>query len=184
MSDRLENNKVAARYARALFDSAVEANEADAVLRDLETVDAVFTQLPNLMSFFENPGVPAEQKQQLVRDQLGKGSNLWVARILNLLVENNRMPVFPQLVGHYRDMLNQRENVGLAEVVTAVELEGELRERIRKTLQTSMGFTRVELESRVDPGILGGIIIKVQDRIIDGSYVGRLEELRKQLING
>jgi len=71
-------------------------------------------------------------------------------------------------------------NAAQAEVVSAIELEEELRNRIRKTLETTFGFSRVDIQNRVDPGLLGGVIIKLQDQVIDGSYIGRLEEMRKQ----
>jgi len=182
MSNRMYNNKVAARYAKALFESTVESGDADAVARDLEAVNTLMNQVRGLAEFMENPGIPAEDKLAFIDQQFGKNANPWVARLLRLLVENKRMAVFPHLVVHFNDRLFQRENMTRAEVVTAVELEEELRERIRKTLQASLGYSRVEIQNRVDPGILGGVIIKVQDRVIDGSYIGRLEELRKQLV--
>jgi F-type H+-transporting ATPase subunit delta len=182
MSTRLENNKVAARYAKALFESVVESGDVDAVSKDLETVNQIVQQLPSLISFMENPGVPAADKMELVSKQFDKSVSPWVSRTLKLLVENGRFGVFPQLVQWFTEYLHQHENVTRAEVVTAVELEAELKKRIQKTLESTLGFNRVEIQSRVEPGILGGVIIKVQDRVIDGSYVGRLEEMRKHLV--
>jgi F-type H+-transporting ATPase subunit delta len=181
-NNRLDNNKVASRYARALFESTVESGDAKAVAQDLETVSAVFSQVPALNRFMENPGIPAAEKLQLVDKEFGQNVNPWVNRLLHLLVENGRMPVLPQLAIWFTEYMNQRDNVARAEVVSAVELEEELRRRIQKTLESSLGFSRVDVQNRVDPGILGGVIIKVQDKVFDGSYVGRLEELRKQLV--
>ena len=181
MSDRLENNKVAARYARALFDSTVDSGELQAVTSDLQAIDASLNQVPGFYRYMENPGVPQADKAKLVEEQLGKGANPWVRRLLGLLVENGRMAVFPQLTTQFIELKNRHENTMHAEVVTAVELEEELRERIRRSLESSLGYSRVEIQNKVDPGILGGVIIKVQDKIFDGSYVGRLEDLRKQV---
>lgn len=181
MSSRLENNKVAARYAKALFDSVIESGDVESVSKDLEAVDQLIQQLPKLLSFMENPGIPLADKLQLIEKQFTT-VNPWVSRTLKLLVENGRFSVFPQLMQWFTEYLHQRENITRAEVVTAVELEAELKKRIQKTLESTLGFNRVELQNRVEPGILGGVIIKVQDRVIDGSYVGRLEEMRKQLV--
>jgi F-type H+-transporting ATPase subunit delta len=182
MSSRLENNKVAARYAKALFESVVESGDLEAVSKDLEAVNEIIQQLPSLLSFMENPGVPEADKLQLIEKQFAQSVNPWVSRTLKLLVENGRFGVFPQLMQWFTEYLHQRENTTRAEVVTAVELEAELKKRIQKTLESTLGFNRVEIQNKVDPGILGGVIIKVQDRVIDGSYVGRLEEMRKQLV--
>lgn len=181
MSNRLENNKIAARYAKALFESTLSTNEHEQVYQDLLSVNELFTQVPQLQTFLQNPGIPISDKQQFLDEQFGKQVSPWVHRLLKLLVDNGRSAVFAQLVARFGECRNQQENSATAEVITAVELEEELRVRIRKTLETSLGFSRVDLQSRVDPGLLGGVVIKIQDRIIDGSYVGRLEELRKQV---
>lgn len=181
MSKRLENNKVAARYAKALFESTLESGEVKQVADDLSSVNSLMAQVPTLISFLENPGVSQVEKLQLLDQQIAKSVSPWVSRLLKLLVENNRIAIFPQLVTQFNEIINQRENTAQAEVVSAIELEEELRNRIRKTLESTFGFSRVDLENRVDPGLLGGVIIKLQDQVIDGSYVGRLEELRKQI---
>lgn len=181
MSNRLENNKVAARYAKALFESTLESGDVNQVASDLAAVNTLMSQVSNLISFLENPGIAQADKIQLLDEQISKSVSPWVDRLLKLLVENNRVAIFPQLVTQFNECINQRENTTQAEVISATELEDELRTRIRKTLETTFGYSRVDLQSRVDPGLLGGVIIKVQDQVIDGSYVGRLEELRKQI---
>lgn len=181
MSNRLGNNKVASRYAKALFEGTLAAGQTDAVAHDLSEVNQVFVAVPALAGFLENPGVPITEKNSLLEQQFGKSANPWVIRLLKLLVENNRTAVFSQLVQQFRALINQHENTTQAEVVSATELEEELRTRIRKALESTFGFNRVDLQNRVDPGLLGGVIVKIQDRVIDGSYVGRLEELRKQI---
>jgi F-type H+-transporting ATPase subunit delta len=181
MSNRLENNKVAARYARALFEAASAAGEAEPVARDLERVQSALDEVSGFYDFMANPGIPEREKRSLVQDHVAKGLGAWVTRILDLLMENGRIAVLPQLTTQYIELLNQSENITQAEVITAVELEQELRDRIRRTLETSFGYSRVELQHRVDPGILGGMVLKVRDQVIDGSYIGRLEELRKQV---
>jgi len=181
MSDRLGNSKVASRYAKALFEGTLSAGQTNAVLRDLSEVNTVFNTVPVLVGFLENPGVPLAEKMTLMDQQFAKSVNPWVARLLKLLVENNRIAIFPHLVQQFEALINKQENTTQAEVVSAIELEDELRTRIRKTLESTFGFNRVDIQNRVDPGLLGGVIVKIQDRVIDGSYVGRLEELRKQI---
>jgi F-type H+-transporting ATPase subunit delta len=181
MSIRLENNKVAARYAKALFESTASGGDLEKVHQDLLSISTLLAEVPQLNTFLENPGVPQADKQAFIDQQFSKHVTPWVHRLLKLLVENNRSAVFPQLVTRFGEYRNQQENSASAEVISAVELEEELRTRIRKTLESSLGFTRVDLQNRVDPGLLGGVIIKIQDKVIDGSYVGRLEELRKQV---
>ena len=91
------------------------------------------------------------------------------------------MSSFSLLVKDFLLACNKRNNTGEADVVTAVELDDELIERIRHTLQSRFDFNRVEITHHVDPGLLGGMIVRLNDQVIDGSYVGRLEQLRKQV---
>jgi F-type H+-transporting ATPase subunit delta len=184
MANRLENGKIAARYARALFESTVASGDVDKVAEDLNAIADVLSRVPEFTGFIENPVVPIAEKARLMKERFTASSSPWVVRLLQLLVENKRMLVFPQLVAHFNQLLNQRDNVSQAEVITAVELETELRARIQKTLETAFGFRRVELQHRVDPGLLGGMIVKLQDKVIDGSYMGRLEALRKHVGKG
>jgi F-type H+-transporting ATPase subunit delta len=178
MASKLENNKVALRYARALFDSVGE--EIDAVYADLQQVAHSFALIQDLQMFMENPGIPMAEKLRIIDTQFD-GLNSWVKRLIKMLIENGRLGALPMIINNVRELINRRDNVTQAEVVTAVELDRDLKDRIRLALEKNLGFNRIELETRVDPGILGGMIIKVQDRIIDGSYVGKLEDLRKQV---
>ena len=181
MSTRLENNKVAARYAKALFETTLEANDVEAVAKDLTSINELFQSVAELSVFLENPAIPVDEKLAFVKSQFAQSVNPRVTRLMNILLENKRVAVFPQLVTQFNEYRNRHENSTHAEVITAIELEQELRTRIQKTLESQLGFNRVELSNRVDPGLLGGAIIKIQDKVIDGSYVGRLEELRKQI---
>lgn len=181
MSSRLENNQVAARYAKALFESVSETKELKSVFADLQIVRQLFEQLPELMRFFENPGVPFQEKDQLLQSQFQKQVNTWVYRMLILLLENKRMVIFPQLVEQFISLHNQQENTVSAEVITAVELDEPLKKKMTTKLEKVLGFRTITLQNRVDPGLLGGVVVKIQDQIIDGSYIGRLEALRKQI---
>lgn len=181
-SNRLGNGKVAARYARALFDSLMESGADIARVRDdLRMLADVLADVPEFSAFLENPGLPLAEKTHFVEERLASAVDARVARLLRLLMDNNRLAILPQLAEQFTMYVDQRENVAQAEVITAAELDDDLRVRMQNTLQSLFGFHRVDLQHRVDPGLLGGAIVKIQDRVIDGSYIGRLEELRKRV---
>lgn len=181
-SSRLEQNKVASRYARALFDSLSGTGDLEQVRQELQLVVETLAQVPGFYDFMDNPSIGLTDKLELTEAQLVGDVNPWLGRLIRLMVENGRLTVLPQLLEHLEALIHQQQNTTQAEIVTAVELEPALQERLQKTLEQVLGFNQVHLQNRVDPGILGGAIIKIQDRVIDGSYVGRLEELRKQLV--
>lgn len=182
MSSRLTDNKVAARYARALFEAASESGKLDEVVTDLNAVQALFQELPALSSFLENPAIPGHEKIDFAKTQLIPKVNPWVGNLLGLMIENKRITAFPALIDQLADLINKRDNIAKAEAITAAELDSSQLDKLRQALESRYGFSKVLLSNRVEPSILGGVIVKLQDQVIDGSFSGRLESLRKQLV--
>lgn len=183
MTARLEERKVAARYARALFDGTLEkgGDELATAEKDLVEVTRMFGEMPELRQFLTSPAVPQQDKITFVEKQLAPNVSDWVGNLLKLLAENHRVEALPVIAEAFEALKRKHENIATAEVVTATELDDALAGRIEDTLKSMYGFNRVELRRKVDPGILGGMILKIQDKVIDGSFVGRLEDLRKQV---
>lgn len=182
MASRLEDNKVAARYARALFEAASESGKLDEVVSDLNAVQQLFNELPALTQFLENPAIPALDKIDFAKTQIIPKVNSWVGNLLGLMIENKRISAFPALIDQLTDLIHKRDNVAKAEAITAAELDNQQLDKLRQALETKFGFSKVLLSNRVEPSILGGVIVKLQDQVIDGSFSGRLENLRKQLV--
>jgi F-type H+-transporting ATPase subunit delta len=183
MAARLEEMKIAARYARAVFESAVEAGDAveKDVTRSIKELGEVFEEIPALGDFFKNPAIPAAEKLDLLKTQTQKKVPELVYNLLLVMLENDRLSVFPALAKRVEELSNERHQVAVAEVITAVELPKSLEKKFETVLKKRYGLSQVTLQKRVDPGILGGAIIKIQDKVIDGSFVGKLETLRKQI---
>lgn len=180
---KLEDNKIAARYSKALFDSALEAGQLEETQADLNALVQVTKELPGLRDFFANPAIPQNEKETFVKEQLASKVSKLVGNLLMLMAGNGRMSILAQLAEQFSALVNQHHHVAKAEVITAVEMDGSLLDNLQKALESRFGFSRVELHNRVEPGILGGAIVKIQDQIIDGSFSGRLETLKKQLVS-
>ena len=181
MTARLEERKVAARYAKALFEGSLEQGELATAERDLADLNRVFGDMPDLRNFLTNPAVPQHEKMAFVEQNIVPNVSGWVGNLIKLLAENHRVEALPVIAEAFDELKRKHENVATAEVVTATELDPALAEKIENTLKTLYGYSRVELWRKVDPGILGGVILKIQDKVIDGSFVGRLEDLRKHV---
>lgn len=181
MSKRLEHEKVAIRYAKALFESVSPEDLHHEAAKDLSAINLLFSSGPEFSRFFENPGIPQQEKISFVEQQLGQAVHPKVSKLLVLLLQNNRLMVFPLLVEQFFNLIHRHENTTQAEVITAVEIEPDLSDRLRALLESAFGFQRVDLKHRIDPVLLGGVVVKMQDQIIDGSYLGRLESLRQQI---
>ncbi len=181
MPANVEDAKIAARYAKALFEQAEETDALDEVMADIEAVRDVLEGVPDFPIFLANPGIPRPEKLDFLKKHVESKVSKVVGNLLRLMVENDRMAVFPVLVEKYRTLLDERNNVATAEVITAEALDGDLESRLRNSLKSLYGYSDVNLEKKVDPAILGGAIVKIRGKIIDGSLSGRLESLRRHV---
>jgi F-type H+-transporting ATPase subunit delta len=181
MAERKADSKVAKRYARVAFESALEQQALEFVRNDLNTALDTFKDVPNFMVFLDNPAVSLSQKTGIVEDLFAGKVHPIVSKLLALLVEHSRMASFSLLVQDFEAAYHQHEQTATAELITASPLSEQSLDRVRQALKAKFNFHQVVLTPVVDPNLLGGAIIRMNDRVIDGSYAGRLEELRKQL---
>ncbi len=171
--------EIAQVYSRALFEAAQENDKLDVVREQLgEFADALDEQR-DLAVFFFSPYFSTEEK----KDGLGKlveGADDVVRNFLELLIEKHRMPAIFRIRRAYDARWEEENKLLPVEVTSAIELDPDTVEQIGAKIGERTG-RRVQLESRVDPDILGGIVVRVGDRILDASIANRLDSLRKQV---
>ena len=171
--------EIAQVYARALFEAAQEADKLDEVREQVGAFADALNENQELSVFFFSPYFSTEEK----KEGLGKvldGAEDIVQNFLELLIEKHRVPAIHRIRREY-DALWQEENKLLpVEVTSAIELDEDTVKQIGDQIGERTG-RKVQLESRVDPDILGGIVVRVGDRILDASIANRLESLRKQV---
>ena len=171
--------EIAQVYSRALFEAAQEHDKLDDVREQVGAFADAIDANRDLAVFFFSPYFSTEEK----KEGLGKvldGADDTVRNFLELLVEKHRVPAIHRIRRAY-DALWEEENKLLpVEVTSAIELDPETVEHIGSRIGERPG-RRVPLESKVDPDILGGIVVRVGDRILEASIANRLESLRKQV---
>ena len=171
--------EIAEVYARSLFEVAKDEDKLDEVREQLGQVADAIEGDQQLQVFFFSPYFSTEEK----KEGLGKvldGAEDIVQNFLELLIEKHRVPAIHRIRREY-DALWQEENKLLpVEVTSAIELDEDTVKQIGDQIGERTG-RKVQLESKVDPDILGGIVVRVGDRILDASIANRLESLRKQV---
>jgi F-type H+-transporting ATPase subunit delta len=172
--------EIAEVYARALFEAANEAGALDRVHDELGQFADTLDEDRNLQMFLFSPYFSSEEK----KDGIGRivsDADERTVNFLELLAERHRMPVIFR-VRRDLDALWAEENKLLpVSVTSAVELDDELVSDIGKRIEEQAG-RRVELSSSVDPDLLGGLVVRVGNMVLDASLRNRLERLRKQVI--
>ena len=171
----------AARYARALLDVAIEESIADRAERDLSAFAALFAEHPDLERALTHPAVPAARKRALVAELTTRlGAVGPVAKLLGMLADRDRLALVPDLLATYRERLLEHQRVIRAEVTTAEPLSPERAEQLRERLARATGRS-VMLTTRVDAGIIGGIVTRIGSVVYDGSLAAQLMKMRDRL---
>jgi F-type H+-transporting ATPase subunit delta len=168
----------AKRYAQAAFDIAREREELDRWAGDLQAI-ADLVEQPGVMDVLANSRVPSQVKARLLRSGLVDVSPL-ALNLAHLLVEKGRIGLAGQVRDEYHRLVDEHRGVAQATVVTAVPLSEDERSAVVRRLQELTG-KEIVVEAAVDPEILGGVVARVGDRLIDGSTRTRLLGLRRRL---
>jgi F-type H+-transporting ATPase subunit delta len=176
----VSEGKIARVYATALYEAAAEAGRVEPVRRDLgEFVGALETS-PDLHRLLLAEEVSAAHKTEVLM-QLTEGGDEFVRNLLRLVVDKNRESELPSVFRAFVELVEKAQGLVHVQVVSAVALPASLQEALRTKIESSLQKT-VELTLNVDPEILGGLRIRVGDRVADASVRHRLEKLREMLI--
>jgi F-type H+-transporting ATPase subunit delta len=169
-------------YARSLFAVAGERGKLDEIREQLATVADAVAANRDLQIFFFSPYFSSAEKQEGLARVLD-GADEILSNFLNLLIEKHRMPVILRIRAEYERLWEEENRMLPVEITSAIELDSDTTESLGKTIGERAG-RRVTLSSRVDPDILGGIVVRVGNSILDASIRNRLEQLRRHVAQG
>jgi F-type H+-transporting ATPase subunit delta len=171
--------EIARVYARSLFEVATERDKLDVVREELGQFADALNESRELQTFLFSPYFSTDEKQEGLAKAITDADET-TTNFLAVLLENHRMPVIFRIRREY-DRLWEEANKRLpVEITSAVELDPSVAERIGDEIGRQTGRT-VELTSSVDPDVIGGIVVRVGNSILDASIRTRLENLRKQV---
>jgi F-type H+-transporting ATPase subunit delta len=177
----MKSRASAARYARALFDVALNESDPVQAERDLSAFANLMVSSPELHSVLTNPGVPVAGKRavtEALTTRLEVSSP--VRKLLALLAERDRLALVPDLIAVYRERLMEHQQIVRAEVTTAAPLSAEHAAQLEQRLAQVTG-RRVDVTRSVDPSIIGGIVARIGGTVYDGSVATQLSKIRQRL---
>ena len=161
-------DSVAKRYAQAAFEIARDRGTLDQWAADLGLLATVIAE-PQASAFLSDTRVPRNERYRFLEKTL-EGVDPLVLNLAKLLVAKGRVPITPQIVEAYRNLVDEHRGISHAEVITAVPLSDEEKRTVEEKLSELTG-TRVIARLEVQPEIVGGLLVRVGDRLIDGSTV-------------
>lgn len=179
----MTSRAAATRYARALFDVVLkESGDVEQVGRDLDAFARMVAGNTDLARVLSNPAIPTARKRGVIEQLLARSGTLSpvLSKILLLLADRDRLRILPDLAAGYRERLMQHAQVVRAEVVTATPIPADRVAALKAGLARATGRD-VQLESRVDPSLIGGAVTRVGSTVYDGSIATQLRRMKDRL---
>src|SRR6266849_1271719 len=173
---------IARRYAGAMFEIGLKHNALDRTLDDVQEMARVFANR-KLSYLLREPKIPAQRKETAIRQALASKVLPSSLNLALLVVQRGLVEAMPNIARELEQLVLNYKNQAVAEVTTAAPLDEQLLNRVKQALERNTGKS-ILMHTKVQPEILGGVIARVGDQVIDGSIRHRLAALKQQLLTG
>lgn len=170
--------KVASRYAKALLELAVEKNQLEEVNRDVNQLLDIAAQNREIVLLFNSPIVNSDKKHNVLKALFEKSGNVITMSFFDIITRKNRSNNLINTAKEFKRQYNQHLGIQLAEVTTTFPITGELRNSFVEIVKEISGLDKVELIEKIDNSLIGGFVLKVNDKLLDDSLSGKLRNLR------
>ena len=168
----------ARRYARAVF----ELDEKDQIAEWQDDLDKIISigEDATIAAYLENPNIHFEDKARLLHERLG-GVNPMVLNLVYVLLTRSRLDMLPDIAAEYQRLVDDYQGVERAEVTTASPLDDETRKKLSREIGRLIGKKVILKTECVNPDLIGGVVVKVAGKLLDGSTRGKLAALKKEI---
>lgn len=169
-------------YGEALFELAVEESKVDIFLEEIIQLRKILSENPQFGHLMNHPKIMKEEKIQ-VMESVFKGRILdELTGFLSLILVKDRYKDIDSILNYFQDKVKEVKGIGVAYVTTAVPLKEEQKKQIEQKLLVTAGYRKMEMHYNEDAGLIGGMVIRIGDRVVDSSIRTKLEGLERQLM--
>jgi F-type H+-transporting ATPase subunit delta len=175
----MNDSKISVRYSRALFQSALEKKVLDDVANDMAYISELFA-IPEVSELLKSPVIVPSKKNSILTALLGENVNKLTLSLIGLVVKNGRESFLPSIARVFIHETKKYKGITVSELTTAVNVSEKIKVQISEMISDIFG-TKVELKEIIDPDIIGGFILKVDDNYIDASVRNKLRKIEKEL---
>ena len=170
--------QVIKEYATALFDLAQETDSVQEISDALDTVGAIFEENPEYVDFLSSPNIPKSERIAAIEQAFKGNAPDYVVSFLSLFCERGRIRSLEECISEYKQLCDAANKISVADVSSAVELTEAQQSALKKKLEKICG-NAVVLNCQVDSTLLGGMVVYVDGKVIDGSIKHKLHELKE-----
>ncbi|MDQ0203053.1 F0F1 ATP synthase subunit delta [Pectinatus haikarae] len=175
------NIQLAKKYAAAMFELSQEKNKLALHDSQLAQLSKLFEDNRELKTFMDNPQIKSQAKKELMSQILTDSFDSEICNFMLLLIDKHRISLLSEIITSFHALSNEAQGIQIAYVKTAFPLTEAQHTTLLKKLETITAKT-IQLKINIDSSIIGGVIVKIGDRLIDGSVVGQIKSIKKQLV--
>ncbi len=178
----MNENKISVRYAKALFALVNEKNMIEPITQEITAIYDACKNSTELMHVIDSPIIKTSKKK-LFFNELLKNSSELVQQFINLLLSNKRETFLPHITRNYLDIYRQHKGIKKVILTSATKLNEATKTRI-STLVEEVMKCKIELSEKHEPNIIGGVILRIEDKQMDVSVSTKLKKIRRELLTG
>ena len=174
-------SKIAAPYARALFDFSVDKNIMHQITADFQNLEIFLEESNELTEYLNNPLVSQDAKGEVLTKILKSQVNSETFKFLMVLVNRDRINLLKSVITNYLELVYETASIKTIEVVTALEFSNAQKNTLIQKLKELTNAREIKLDITIDPNLIGGFLIKTESKVIDFSIKNQLQQLAKHL---
>ena len=172
---------VPAVYGDALFDLAAEYGEIDLFYEEARVVLKSYEENADLAGLLNHPDIDKSDKASVIENSFGKFLSKEITGFLVTITDKNRSRYIPDIFKYFIDRVKEYKGIGTAYITTPMELNGDMKRKVEARLMQTTGYNRIEMRYRVDKSLIGGMIVRIGNRVIDSSIKNKLSGLAREL---
>lgn len=169
------------RYGHALFEIAKSEGKVDVFLKELGEVSTILNTNVEIREFLMHPAIPYGDKKKVIKEIFRGRVDSEIIRLVTILLEHDRMDQLRTVYYDYKYLTYKERGKKIAYATTAVEMTEEEREAIRKKLSEKYN-KEIEVQNILDPEVIGGVYLRLGDKIMDGTIRGKLQDMKSMLL--
>ncbi len=173
---------VEATYGDALFELALEENRLDELSEEVKAVSSAMQENEDLTKLMNHPKIDKEEKMKIIEDIFTDRVSRDLVGLMRMLVEKDHYNNMQSVFTYFVNRVKEHNNIGTAYVTTAVELSDDQKAAVEKRLLETTKYVKFEMHFNVDAAIIGGMVIRIGDRVVDSSVKTKIYDLTRELL--
>ncbi|MBR4760913.1 MAG: ATP synthase F1 subunit delta [Lachnospiraceae bacterium] len=169
-------------YGEALFELAIEENRMDEFLEEAQLALRVIRENPEFSAMMNHPRIDQDEKVRVVENVFGASLSREITGLLRIIVQKDRYKETEEILSWFIDQVKQEKGIGQAHVTSALPLSDAQKKQIEEKLLATTSYKQMEMEYETDESLIGGLRIRIGDRVVDSSISNKLSDLKRELL--